>query len=148
MDLLLHNLRTIGTHHCDHSVGEEAAQEIERLRAAIAYATDRQNYHGSTTNSVSISKTAYARLNGALGPNGTELTGAPHNEMNEAMNTETPRTTNEEAGGASDVERVVRREQLIGEALKMAIHSYVWGTKFDLEQAEHAYAVYMGFVDD
>ena len=33
MDLLLHNLRTIGTHHCDQSVGEEAAQEIERLRA-------------------------------------------------------------------------------------------------------------------
>lgn len=32
MDLLLHNLRTIGTHHCDGSVGEEAAIEIERLR--------------------------------------------------------------------------------------------------------------------
>ena len=35
MDLLLHNLRTIGTHHCDRTVGEEAAQEIERLRAAL-----------------------------------------------------------------------------------------------------------------
>lgn len=35
-DLLLHNLRTIGTHHCDGSVGEEAAQEIERLRDEIA----------------------------------------------------------------------------------------------------------------
>lgn len=34
MDLLLHNLRTIGTHHCDQTVGEEAAQEIERLRSA------------------------------------------------------------------------------------------------------------------
>lgn len=32
MDLLLINLRTIGTHHCDQTVGEEAAQEIERLR--------------------------------------------------------------------------------------------------------------------
>ena len=32
MDLLLHNLRTIGTHHCDGTVGEEAAHEIERLR--------------------------------------------------------------------------------------------------------------------
>ena len=32
MDLLLHNLRTIGTHHCDQTVGEEAAHEIERLR--------------------------------------------------------------------------------------------------------------------
>lgn len=31
-DLLLHNLRTIGTHHCDSTVGEEAAAEIERLR--------------------------------------------------------------------------------------------------------------------
>ncbi len=36
MDLLLHNLRTIGTHHCDGTVGEEAAQEIERLRGEIA----------------------------------------------------------------------------------------------------------------
>jgi len=35
-DLLLINLRTIGTHHCDQSVGEEAAQEIERLREANA----------------------------------------------------------------------------------------------------------------
>lgn len=35
-DLLLSNLRTIGTHHCDGTVGEEAAQEIERLREAIA----------------------------------------------------------------------------------------------------------------
>lgn len=35
MDLLLHNLRTIGTHHCDASVGIEAANEIERLRAAL-----------------------------------------------------------------------------------------------------------------
>ena len=33
IDLLLHNLRTIGTHHCDGTVGEEAADEIERLRA-------------------------------------------------------------------------------------------------------------------
>lgn len=32
MDLLLHNLRTIGTHHCDGTVGHEAADEIERLR--------------------------------------------------------------------------------------------------------------------
>jgi len=31
-DLLLHNLRTIGTHHCDQTVGIEAAEEIERLR--------------------------------------------------------------------------------------------------------------------
>ena len=31
-DLLLHNLRTIGTHHCDGKVGEEAANEITRLR--------------------------------------------------------------------------------------------------------------------
>ena len=36
MDLLLHNLRTIGTHHCDETVGEEAAQEIERLRGENA----------------------------------------------------------------------------------------------------------------
>ena len=43
--------------------------ELLRLREAIAYATDRKNYHGSTTNSVSISQTAYARLNGALEPN-------------------------------------------------------------------------------
>lgn len=35
-DLLLSNLRTIGTHHCDQTVGEEAAQEIERLREANA----------------------------------------------------------------------------------------------------------------
>ena len=35
-DLLLINLRTIGTHHCDQTVGEEAAQEIERLREANA----------------------------------------------------------------------------------------------------------------
>lgn len=35
MDLLLHNLRTIGTHHCDQTVGEEAAKEIERLRGMI-----------------------------------------------------------------------------------------------------------------
>jgi len=34
-DLLLINLRTIGTHHCDQSVGEEAAQEIERLRSEV-----------------------------------------------------------------------------------------------------------------
>ena len=36
IDLLLHNLRTIGTHHCDETVGEEAADEIERLRADVA----------------------------------------------------------------------------------------------------------------
>ena len=36
MDLLLHNLRTIGTHHCDGTVGEEAAAEIEMLRDALA----------------------------------------------------------------------------------------------------------------
>lgn len=35
-DLLLHNLRTIGTHHCDGEVGKEAADEIERLRAELA----------------------------------------------------------------------------------------------------------------
>lgn len=35
-DLLLSNLRTIGTHHCDQTVVEEAAQEIERLREANA----------------------------------------------------------------------------------------------------------------
>lgn len=40
MDLLLHNLRTIGTHHCDQTVGEEAAQEIERLRALARDAYD------------------------------------------------------------------------------------------------------------
>jgi uncharacterized coiled-coil DUF342 family protein len=34
-DLLLHNLRTIGTHHCDGKVGEEAADEIERLRETV-----------------------------------------------------------------------------------------------------------------
>ena len=34
-DLLLHNLRTLGTHHCDASVGIEAADEIERLRAEL-----------------------------------------------------------------------------------------------------------------
>ena len=33
-DLLLSNLRTIGTHHCDQTVGIEAAEEIERLREA------------------------------------------------------------------------------------------------------------------
>jgi hypothetical protein len=33
MDLLLHNLRTIGTHHCDGTVGEEAADVIDTLRA-------------------------------------------------------------------------------------------------------------------
>ena len=36
IDSLLHNLRTIGTHHCDGTVGEEAADEIERLRAEVA----------------------------------------------------------------------------------------------------------------
>lgn len=36
MDLLLHNLRTIGSHHCDGTVGEEAAQEIEQLRGENA----------------------------------------------------------------------------------------------------------------
>lgn len=36
IDLLLHNLRTIGTHHCDGTVGEEAADEIERLQAEVA----------------------------------------------------------------------------------------------------------------
>ena len=36
IDLLLHNLRTIGTHHCDGTVCEEAADEIERLRAEAA----------------------------------------------------------------------------------------------------------------
>jgi hypothetical protein len=36
IDLLLHNLRTIGTHHCDGTVGEEAADEIERLRGENA----------------------------------------------------------------------------------------------------------------
>lgn len=40
MDLLLHNLRTIGTHHCDQTVGEEAAEEIERLRDALAERVD------------------------------------------------------------------------------------------------------------
>ncbi len=35
MDLLLHNLRTIGTHHCDGTVGEEAADEIEWLRKSL-----------------------------------------------------------------------------------------------------------------
>lgn len=35
-DLLLINLRTIGTHHCDGEVGKEAADEIERLRAELA----------------------------------------------------------------------------------------------------------------
>lgn len=35
VDLLLHNLRTIGTHHCDASVGQEAADEIEAQRATI-----------------------------------------------------------------------------------------------------------------
>lgn len=39
MDLLLHNLRTIGTHHCDQTVGEEAAQEIEQLREALRIAS-------------------------------------------------------------------------------------------------------------
>lgn len=34
--MLLHNLRTIGTHHCDGSVGDEAATEIERLRGENA----------------------------------------------------------------------------------------------------------------
>lgn len=37
-DLLLANLRTIGTHHCDGEVGKEAADEIERLRAELAAA--------------------------------------------------------------------------------------------------------------
>ncbi|MGN2391239.1 hypothetical protein [Pelomicrobium sp. G1] len=36
MDLLLHNLRTIGTHHCDQTVGVEAAEEIEWMRATLA----------------------------------------------------------------------------------------------------------------
>ena len=40
IDLLLHNLRTIGTHHCDGTVGEEAADEIERLRAEVAQLRD------------------------------------------------------------------------------------------------------------
>lgn len=39
-DLLLINLRTIGTHHCDQTVGEEAAQEIERLRAEVREARE------------------------------------------------------------------------------------------------------------
>lgn len=34
-DMLLLNLRTIGTHHCDQTVGEEAAEEIEALRAEV-----------------------------------------------------------------------------------------------------------------
>ncbi|MEN6534117.1 MAG: hypothetical protein ABFD89_10675 [Bryobacteraceae bacterium] len=42
MDLLLQNLRTIGTQHCDPTVGEEAAQEIERLRAALAAESSRK----------------------------------------------------------------------------------------------------------
>lgn len=33
--LLIHNLRTIGTHHCDTSVGIEAADMIEYLRAEL-----------------------------------------------------------------------------------------------------------------
>ncbi|MDE3022899.1 MAG: hypothetical protein KGI54_13755 [Pseudomonadota bacterium] len=36
IDLLLHNLRTIGIAHCDQSVGEEAADEIVRLRQKLA----------------------------------------------------------------------------------------------------------------
>lgn len=40
MDLLLHNLRTIGTHHCDQTVGEEAAHEIEQLRSVLADLVD------------------------------------------------------------------------------------------------------------
>jgi len=39
MDLLLHNLRTIGTRHYDYSVAREAADEIERLRAALRIAS-------------------------------------------------------------------------------------------------------------
>lgn len=44
MDLLLHNLRTIGTHHCDQTVGEEAAAEIEALRAALKLKTAGDEY--------------------------------------------------------------------------------------------------------
>lgn len=40
MDLLLHNLRTIGTHHCDSTVGVEAAEEIERLRKCCRMALE------------------------------------------------------------------------------------------------------------
>lgn len=36
MDSLLHNLRTLGIDHDDRTVGVEAADEIERLRAEIA----------------------------------------------------------------------------------------------------------------
>ena len=46
IDLLLHNLRTIGTHHCDGTVSEEAADEIERLRAEVAgLREDAERYH-------------------------------------------------------------------------------------------------------
>lgn len=40
MDLLLHNLRTIGTHHCDSAVGVDAAEEIERLRKCCRMALE------------------------------------------------------------------------------------------------------------
>ena len=35
MDLLLHNLRTIGLHHCDQTVGIEAAEMIEQQRDVL-----------------------------------------------------------------------------------------------------------------
>lgn len=44
MDMLLHNLRTIGTHHCDKSVGDEAAAEIEMLRDALKLKTAGEEY--------------------------------------------------------------------------------------------------------
>ena len=52
IDLLLHNLRTIGTHHCDGTVGEEAADEIERLRAEVAgLREDAERYRHMRNNS-------------------------------------------------------------------------------------------------
>ncbi|MEN6534114.1 MAG: hypothetical protein ABFD89_10660 [Bryobacteraceae bacterium] len=48
MDLLLENLRTIGTHHCDQTVGEEAAQEIERLRMIVERASRLEGLYHNT----------------------------------------------------------------------------------------------------
>jgi hypothetical protein len=49
MDLLLHNLRTLGSLHDDSTVGEEAADEIERLRGEKRPSTDYVTVPTETT---------------------------------------------------------------------------------------------------
>jgi len=57
MDLLLHNLRTGGTRHNDWSVAREAADEIERLRAALAEIWDKYQAGGLNAPTTALSGT-------------------------------------------------------------------------------------------